>query len=109
MKCRFCSKHNPSLRHRIRCAAVYILIVYPYLYLWRLTLEELFVRLRDRLFKYTANNQSKTSMQRCWVCMKPMRSKLHYLKCVTLYVFVYFPALLVIHFIYLKLRKRFCQ
>jgi hypothetical protein len=51
MKCWFCSKHNPSLGHRLRCAAVYILIVYPYLYLWRLTLEELFVRLRDRFRK----------------------------------------------------------
>jgi hypothetical protein len=51
MKCWFCSKHNPSLGHRLRCAAVYILIVYPYLYLWRLTLEEFFVRLRDRARK----------------------------------------------------------
>jgi len=51
MKCRFCSKHNPSLKHRLRCAAVYILIVYPYLYLWRLTVEELFVRLWRRARK----------------------------------------------------------
>ena len=56
MKCRFCSKHNPSLRHRLRCAAVYILIVYPYLYLWRLTVEELFVRLWDGARKYFDKN-----------------------------------------------------
>jgi hypothetical protein len=56
MKCWFCSKHNPSLGHRIRCAAVYILIVYPYLYLWRLTLEELFVRLLDRVRKHFDKN-----------------------------------------------------